>query len=97
MKQELPAVQKAYDLSKEMLIRVSKFPRSYKFTLGDRMVLTVLNILESLIEAAYSDAQEWTSTSTRMIIIKRPKDSPTNGVRFRYPLILPGQSTGKNV
>lgn len=54
MKPELPAVQKAYDLTKELLIRVAKFPRSYKFTLGDRMVLTALNILESLVEAAYS-------------------------------------------
>jgi hypothetical protein len=37
LKQELPVVQKAYDLAKEVLPRVSKFPRDYKFTLGDRI------------------------------------------------------------
>jgi hypothetical protein len=47
-------VQKAYDLAKEVLPRVSKFPRDYKFTLGDRIVGNTLDILESLIQAAYS-------------------------------------------
>jgi hypothetical protein len=37
MKKELPAVQKAYDLCKEVLPRVSKLSRNVKFTLGDRI------------------------------------------------------------
>ena len=31
---ELPAVQRGYDLAKELMGRVSKFPREYRFTLG---------------------------------------------------------------
>jgi hypothetical protein len=38
MKKDLPAVQKAYDLCKEVLPRVSRLPRDVKFTLGDRIV-----------------------------------------------------------
>ncbi len=54
MKNELPAVQKAYDLCKELLTRVSNFPRDYKFSLGDRIVENSLTILELLIQASYS-------------------------------------------
>lgn len=54
MKKELPAVQKAYDLCKELLPRVSKFPRDVKFTIGDRIAVNCLNILEILIQASYS-------------------------------------------
>jgi four helix bundle protein len=54
MKRELPAVQTAYDLAKELLGRVAKFPKDHKFTLGDRMVNNGLAILENLVRAAYS-------------------------------------------
>ena len=54
MKKELPAVQKAYDLCKELLPRVSNFPKDYKFSLGERIVENSLTILELLIQATYS-------------------------------------------
>jgi len=54
MKKELPAVQKAYDLCKELLTRVSNFPRDYKFSLGERIIENSLAILELLIQASYS-------------------------------------------
>jgi len=54
MKKELPAVQKAYDLCKEILPRVSKLPRNVKFTLGDRITDNCLTVLELLIQASYS-------------------------------------------
>ena len=53
MKQELPVVQKAYDLAKEVLPRVSRFPRDYKYTLGDRIAENTLEILENVIQAAF--------------------------------------------
>ena len=53
MRQELPVVQKAYDLAKEVLPRVSKFPRDYKYTLGDRIAENTLEILENVIQAAF--------------------------------------------
>ncbi len=36
MAQEMQAVTKIYDVLKWLLPKVSKLPRSYKFTLGDR-------------------------------------------------------------
>jgi hypothetical protein len=33
---------------------VEKFPRSHKFTIGDRIEATALDVLESLIEATYT-------------------------------------------
>ena len=34
--------------------RVEKYPRGYRFTLGDRTVALALDILERLIEAVYT-------------------------------------------
>ena len=53
MKMELPAVQKAYDLCKEVLPRASKLPRNVKFTLGDRITDNSLAVLELLVQASY--------------------------------------------
>jgi hypothetical protein len=54
MQKELPAIQKAYDLAKEVLPRLAKFPKDHKFTLGDRVAGNVLSVLELLIQAAYT-------------------------------------------
>ena len=51
---ELPAIQKAYDLAKEILTRTAKFPREHRFTLGDRIASNVLAVLELLIQATYT-------------------------------------------
>ena len=48
------AVPKLYDVILWLLGRVEKFPRSQKFTLGDRVVNVSLNILDLLIEATYT-------------------------------------------
>ena len=54
MKQDLPAVQKAYDLGKEILPRVGNYPKEYKFSLGERLNDNVLDIIELLVQAAYT-------------------------------------------
>ena len=54
MKQELPVIQKALDLSKELIPRAAKFPREYKYVLGDRVMAHVLDIQDLLVKAAYS-------------------------------------------
>ncbi|MBI5408248.1 MAG: diversity-generating retroelement protein Avd [Nitrospirae bacterium] len=51
---EIPAVTKLYDIILWLIPQVEKFPRDYKFTLGDRIVNNLLDSLELLIEAAYS-------------------------------------------
>jgi hypothetical protein len=51
---ELPVVQKAVDLAREMTERTRKLPRDLKFVLGDRMLATSYDVLDLLIEAKYS-------------------------------------------
>ena len=54
MAQEIPAVTKLYDIILWFLPQVEKFPRDYKFTLGDRIVENLLDCLDTLIEAVYT-------------------------------------------
>ena len=54
MRKELPAVQKAYDLAKDVLPRIGKFPKNNKISLGERINQNVLEILELLINASYT-------------------------------------------
>jgi len=44
---------KVDDFIKWFLPKVEKFPRNYKFLIGDRLVKIQLNLLEDLIEAYY--------------------------------------------
>jgi hypothetical protein len=52
--QTATVVGKAYDLVLWLLPKVEKFPRSYRFSVGDRMVTVGLDLLLLLVEAAYS-------------------------------------------
>ncbi len=47
-------ITKHYDLLLWLMKQVPKFPRSHKFLLGDRIQNQALDVLECLIEAAYS-------------------------------------------
>jgi 23S rRNA-intervening sequence protein len=52
---ELPiVVQKAYELNLWLIQKVENFPRSYRFSVGDRLVQSVLDLLLRLVDAAYS-------------------------------------------
>lgn len=46
-------IAKAYDLLAFSLPMIEKFPRSHKFTLGDRLETHLLDLLEAFIEAYY--------------------------------------------
>ncbi len=48
-----PIVTKAYDFTQWLLPRVQDFPRSSRFLLGDRLIATMLDILEGLVEASH--------------------------------------------
>lgn len=54
MKSEILAVTKLYDIILWLLPQVEKFPRDYKFTIGDRLINNLLDSLETIIEAAYT-------------------------------------------
>ena len=53
MPKEVDAITKLYDFMLWMLPKVDKYPRNRKFTLGDRIEILMLDLLELLIEAAY--------------------------------------------
>jgi hypothetical protein len=48
------AVEAHYQFLAWLMLTVEKFPRSHKFTIGDRIETTALDVLESLIEATYT-------------------------------------------
>ena len=54
MSEGLQAIPKTYDLLKWVLPVVSKFPRDKRYTLGQRLEDTLLDILALLLEANYS-------------------------------------------
>jgi hypothetical protein len=52
---ELPiVVGKTYDFSLWLIQKVERFPRSYRFSVGDRLVSSVLDLLLRLVDAAYT-------------------------------------------
>ncbi|WP_353259525.1 diversity-generating retroelement protein Avd [Prochlorothrix hollandica] len=52
-KQELPIIQKTYDLIKWYVPILNRLPRHHRFQLGDRMVSELYGLLESLIAVRY--------------------------------------------
>ena len=54
-KAELPVVVgKAYDFSVWLIQKVEHFPRSYRFSVGDRLVAAAIDLLLRLVDAAYA-------------------------------------------
>jgi hypothetical protein len=54
MTEDLPVITKAFDLTREMMARTRKLPRELRFVLGDRMLTTVYDVLDLLLEAKYA-------------------------------------------
>jgi len=54
MKTELPVIADAYDLARELLLRVAKFPRSYRVDLGSPLNRHAREILTALLRAKYA-------------------------------------------
>lgn len=51
---ELSIIQKAHDLIKYYIPIIERFPKAHKFTLGDRIVNQLYDLLEGLIKAKYA-------------------------------------------
>ena len=47
-------VTKAYDFVLWLLPKVENFPKAYRYTVGDRLTAHGLDLLTSLVEAAYT-------------------------------------------
>jgi len=52
--QELPIIEKTYDLIKWYVPILNRLPRSHRFVLGDRMLTGLYELLEGLIWARYA-------------------------------------------
>ena len=52
--EELPIIQKTYDLIKWYVPILNRLPRDHKFMLGDRMIAGLYDLLEALIKARYA-------------------------------------------
>ncbi len=52
-----PALERMQQFLVWLVPTIEKFPRSQKFTLGDRIQSTALDVLERLIEATYTRAR----------------------------------------
>src|SRR3990172_795947 len=52
------AVQAAHDLLLWLIPQLDKFPRARRFTLGERLEAGLLDVVEHLVEAAYSRNKE---------------------------------------
>jgi hypothetical protein len=52
--EELVVITRAFDLAREMTQRTRKLPRDLKFVLGDRMLSTTYDILDTLLAAKYA-------------------------------------------
>jgi 23S rRNA-intervening sequence protein len=54
MSEELPIIQKTYDLIKWMVPILDRLPRTHRFTLGDRIIGELYDLLDRLISARYA-------------------------------------------
>lgn len=51
--QDLPIIQKSYDLVKWYVPILNRLPRSHRFMLGDRIITELYSLLKGLITARY--------------------------------------------
>lgn len=51
---DLPVIQKTHDLIQWYVPILNRLPKAHKFTLGDRIVSKLYDLLEGLIQARYS-------------------------------------------
>jgi hypothetical protein len=52
--EELPIIQKTYDLNKWYVPILNRLPKSYKFTLADRIINELYDLLSDLVMALYA-------------------------------------------
>ncbi len=57
-RQTAPVLEKTYQFMLWLIPTVDKFPRAQKFLLGDRIQSSALDVLEGLVEAAYTKGRE---------------------------------------
>lgn len=56
--EEIAVLPKIYDLILWYSPKISQYPKKYKYTIGDRITNSMLEILEAVIEAKYSSKKK---------------------------------------
>lgn len=69
---DLPIIQKTYDLIKWYVPVLNRLPREHKFTLGDRMIAGLYDLLEGLIQVRYAQEKlpQLKELNTRLDILR---------------------------
>ncbi|MBN1271891.1 MAG: diversity-generating retroelement protein Avd [Candidatus Aminicenantes bacterium] len=70
MPKEVDAITKLYDLILWIIPKLEKYPRSHKFLIADRIENLLLDILDLLIEAAYTKNKFHLLNSTNLKLEK---------------------------
>ena len=71
--QELPIIQKTYDLIKYYIPILNRLPKEHRFTLGERIINNLYDLLEGLIQARYAKKDKLTrlqSLNTQLDILR---------------------------
>jgi hypothetical protein len=70
--ENLPIVQKTYDLIKWYVPILNRLPKDYRFSLGQRISNQLYDLLEGLIQARYSSEKlaQLESLNTRLDILR---------------------------
>ena len=71
--QELPIIQKTYDLIKWYIPILNRLPKDRRFTLGERIINNLYDLLEGLIQARYAKKDKLTrlqSLNTQLDILR---------------------------
>lgn len=55
---DIPIIQKIYDFYKELYLEVEKMPKKDKYTLGEKLEKTTIDLLELLIAASYNQKNQ---------------------------------------
>ncbi|MBL8879845.1 MAG: diversity-generating retroelement protein Avd [Phycisphaerales bacterium] len=69
----LPVIDRTFDLIKWYSAHVAKFPRSHRYSLGQRIEAKLYDILEGLVEAEYAEGAA--------------KTAPLTAVNFRLEIL----------
>ncbi len=65
-----PALEAAYQFALWLAPTVEKFPRTYKFALGDRILQAAYDVIERLLEATYSRDRRAPLTAANLLLQK---------------------------
>ena len=61
------AIEAHYQLLAWLVPTIEKFPKSHKFTIGDRIEMIALDVLEALIEPTYTEERTPGADCRRML------------------------------